>query len=396
MLRICFVTDKLPIHQLGGMEQHGLIVCTELAHRGNDVTVLTTKHPKGIQFEKTGKNLEFYYLSSQGKYSKEFEKELLRKYWELQKEVNFDVIYSESTSATALIRDKNISIPIACLMHGFVDNNYVTRWKRGDLRGKFSAIRQWLIIKKTPVKRRAYSQCDHVITISKKNLEQYVKQNPSLASRITLVYNGIDTELFKPNTTNKWREKLNLESNHVIVYTGRITKSKGVQIIIELIPTLKKKYSDIQLLVAGTGDYLEQLKKMTIEYGIEECVHFLGYIENKKIPELLNTADLFLFTTLTVEGLPYNVIEALSCGCAIIGSDSEGVNELIEDRVNGILVNPKNSEELLEKIHWVFQNPQIVERMKKNARQRALEHFSIDKMMDGILGVLTHAMKKSN
>ncbi|MBN2156591.1 MAG: glycosyltransferase family 4 protein [Candidatus Lokiarchaeota archaeon] len=393
MLKICFVTDRLPIHQLGGMEQHGFIVSTELAHRGNQVTVLTTKHPEGIQSEKSEENLEFFYLSSQGKYSKEFEQELHRKYWELHEKLNFNVIYSESTTATALIRDKNISIPIVCLMHGFVDNNYVKRWKRGDLRGKLSAIRQWLIIKKTPVKKRAYSQCDHLITISQKNLEQFIRQKPSLASRISLVYNGIDTELFKPFITNKWREKLNLESSHVIVYTGRITKSKGIHIMIQLIPILKKTYPDIQLLIAGTGNYLNELKKMTKNYDIQDCVHFLGFIENKNVPELLNTADLFIFTTLSIEGLPYNVIEALSCGCAIIGSNSEGVDEIIENYEDGILVNPKNSQQILKEIHWVFQNPDKVEKMKNNARRKAIENFSINKMMDGIINVL-HKVEK--
>ena len=113
---------------------------------------------------------------------------------------------------------------------------------------------------------------------------------------------------------------------------------------------LKKKYSNVKLLLLGKGVMEGSYKQQAKNLGLSDCVHFLGY--RKDVNQLLKMSDT-LFASSTNEGLPINLIEGLATGLPIVATRVRGHVDLIEDGKNGFLFDlgdPQSASDCIEKL----------------------------------------------
>ncbi len=158
-----------------------------------------------------------------------------------------------------------------------------------------------------------------------------------------LVYNGIDTSIFKFNEESriKIREKLKLSDNFVIGHVGHLAKVKNQEFLIKLMPQILKINPKARLLLLGEGDDRQKLELLIKENGLENYVIMTGNVMN--VHEYLSTMDVFAFPSL-YEGMPLSIIEVQSNGLPCVISDAVPQDVFLTDLLTKLSLQADESE----------------------------------------------------
>ena len=225
---------------------------------------------------------------------------------------------------------------------------------------------------------------DDVVTIvSQKASETMLKSKTASANKLLVIYNGIDLNKFifqDKKARKEIRKELNLEKDDkVLISIGRLFKAKGYPYLIEAIKILKSKYPDIKLLIIGEGEEKNKLETQTRELNLEKNIFFLGRKEN--VSNCLNASDIFILASLW-EGFGLAIVEAMACGLPVITTNVGGIPEIIQDKISGLLVDPKDSEILAQKIDYLLNlDADSRERLILKGRKIVEQKFSLEKMI---------------
>lgn len=223
-----------------------------------------------------------------------------------------------------------------------------------------------------------------LICISKavaRKFEGKIKEN-----QINVIYNGVDKKHIKPNKafTKKSTEKL------VCIQVGMINKTKGQDITIKAIEELQKEgYKQIELWLAGTGS-LEDLGIKNVDK--KKWLKILGQVNN--IDEIREKANVEIVSSKK-EAFGRITVEAMMGQIPVIGTNSGGTKELIEDNKTGLLYTAGDYKELKEKIKYLCENRKEIERMGKNAYKYSKNYFRIDRCASEVYEVFIKASKKN-
>ena len=204
---------------------------------------------------------------------------------------------------------------------------------------------------------------------------------------VSVVPPGVDIERFKPlshHERNTAREIYNLkEGDEVILTLSRLVPRKGMDVLIQACAALKEKRPNLKLLIAGTGRDKARLEKIAKK--TKAPVQFLAHVPDKEIPSLYGMADIFSMLCrirwggLEQEGFGIVFLEAAATGVPQIAGRSGGASEAVsENRTGKIVQNPKNIEEVIEKIESMLNNREQSVSMGKSSRDRAANQFSYD------------------
>jgi len=199
-----------------------------------------------------------------------------------------------------------------------------------------------------PIKRKLINAADRVICISKKVEDIILRECPHAITSI--VYNGVDTELF--HAVDKKERSL-----RKIICVANLIEIKGQKYLIEAFYNLSKTIADIQLIIVGRGQDEEILKKLVEEYGLKEKVIFKGYVNYDTVAEMMRSSDVFVLPSF-YEGFGCVYLEAMASKVATVACHGAGIDEIIKDGINGMLVTPKSVESLkacLEKLLLDYQ-----------------------------------------
>jgi len=186
---------------------------------------------------------------------------------------------------------------------------------------------------------------------------------------------GVDTETFKPTKITQPQKELE------ILYGGSLYALKGVPFLIRAIAQARQNKINANLTIVGEGAQKETLIALVKTLQIEKHVKFEGFVPNSKMPMYYNRCDIFCFPTL---GEPFGkaVVEAMACGKPVIATNVGGTAEIIQNRENGILVPPANSEAIAAEITRLINDPQESRRIGKKARETIVERFSWEKIAE--------------
>jgi len=193
--------------------------------------------------------------------------------------------------------------------------------------------------------------------------------------RIKVLYNGVNIEEFNPIKRSKsLRKSLGIkDEDFVILFLGDLrTERKGAQYLMQAFQ--KIHLSNIKLLlVGGSRDTLWRVPTQNLQNNI----FTLGFV--KDTVSVYRTADVFVFPTL-YEACSLTIFEAMASGLPVITSKQAGSSEIIEDKIDGlILKNPRDSEEIKEKIELLYNDKSLRLKIAKNAREK-VENYTWDKM----------------
>lgn len=194
----------------------------------------------------------------------------------------------------------------------------------------------------------------------------------SLASkaRVKVLPLAVNHLFFKPL-------KRNLNNKVVFGTVSRVMQFKGHDFILKVINELPKEYKNsIEWHIAGTGPYLNQLKKDVVVLELEKNVKFHGFVPNEKLPDFYNSLDVFLLCTRqtlrsnNVEGFGLVFLEAQACGIPVIGTNTGGISSAIKQNEGGWLIEQDDKKVLTNLIKKIIDNLSLFQEQGLRARKR--------------------------
>jgi len=224
-----------------------------------------------------------------------------------------------------------------------------------------------------------YSRCDAVIAPSRYTAEELVRQGVRIQPII--IPNGVHLEsnIIKEIYSRGAREKYGLSDN-TILFVGRVSKEKSIDVLLRAAEILSKKVSDFKMIIVGDGPSFEDFKKMSRDLGINDRVIFTGMIPHE---ELLSSgifqASKIFVTASRSENQPMTILEAMLFGLPVIGVNRRGVPELIDG--NGFLVEADDHEGIAARCLEVLENDELRLKLGKRSSELAL-NFNIKRTTD--------------
>ncbi|MCB9207951.1 MAG: glycosyltransferase family 4 protein [Ignavibacteriales bacterium] len=206
-----------------------------------------------------------------------------------------------------------------------------------------------------------------IICISDFVKKEYTEKGIS-EKKCRVIFNGVDTEKFIPSN-NEQRDKL------IIASVGRLEKWKGQSVLIKAASMLLEKYKNIEFWLIGNGSEKNNLVQIVELNGIKQYVKFLGEVNN--VNEYLTKVDIFVHTSIEPEPFGRVIIESMACRLPVVATKIGGPLEIIDNNVNGILIEPNNVLELVLTLEILIKDFELRKKLGQNALTKVLSHFSI-------------------
>jgi len=184
-----------------------------------------------------------------------------------------------------------------------------------------------------------------------------------------VISNPIDLKNFFPTSGADEKTEIKKEfglSDFTVLYTGRLSEEKYVDVIIRAIAMAKEKISNVTLAITGHGVAEEELKKLAKELGLEDKVKFFGTLSVDKHARIYKAADVFAIAS-TAEMQSLSLMKAFATSVPAIGVNAWALPEYINDK-NGFIVEPGDVSGMAEKIIYLYDNPQVRERLGQGGK----------------------------
>ena len=201
-----------------------------------------------------------------------------------------------------------------------------------------------------------------------KAVARHMKNNFGVGDdRIVIINRWVNLERFKP-VDQQMRKKSN-----IIIAAGRISPSKGYEYLIDAFRKLIRTNPFLNLKIVGSADkskayYLEHLKTLVNRFALDRNVEFVGFRQD--VENILCQARLAVVPSVIEEAFTRAVLEACACGIPVITTNIGGTSEIIEDGIDGIAVEPKNSEAIADAILKLLADNSLADSLAAKARQK--------------------------
>jgi sugar transferase (PEP-CTERM/EpsH1 system associated) len=242
-------------------------------------------------------------------------------------------------------------------------------WDMFDPEGT-SRKRQWV--------RRMTARLVTRYTCVSKQLEHWLRDEVRVKKPVVQIYNGIDTVRFRPVEPEEkadLRRGLGLQPYDIVVgIVARLDAIKNHSALFKAVDIAARVHPKIKLVVVGDGPEAARLKAEASDH-----IVFLGY--RSDTDALMRCMDVFVLPSFN-EGISNTILEAMATGLPVIASNVGGNPELVEEGVNGFLVNPSDPVRIADRIMDYINGPDIVVRQGEQGRKRADENFSIEAMVE--------------
>ena len=229
-----------------------------------------------------------------------------------------------------------------------------------------------------------------VIAISEAVREHLIKDFHVIEDRISLIYNGIDVKKFIKDYSEEERDSLKdrfgVRKDHSIIGTmARFTPDKGHDVLLYALYEILKHKPNVQLLFVGDGKERSKMVDLTQRLNLEDNVIFVKSQINTAA--VLSIMDVFMFTPRRREGLGIAPLEALASGKPVVATNVGGVSSIIEDGINGFLVEPSRPKLLVEPTVRLLKDKKLYQEMSRAGREIVIQKFSINGMADRVESV---------
>lgn len=215
-----------------------------------------------------------------------------------------------------------------------------------------------------------YKRADGFVFQTKEQQEFFPR---SIRDRSTIIYNPIKDEFTNDNNGK------NINKEKIIISVGRLTSQKNQKILIEAFAKIVRKYPEYKLKIFGKGELEKELKKQINELELQQKVELCGVSDN--IKRELQKSEIFVLTS-NYEGMPNVLMEAMAVGLPVISTDCPcgGPRELINNRMNGILTQVNNVNDIEKNIELLISDKKLAITLGKEA-EKIKEKLNADKIV---------------
>jgi len=359
--------------KIGGGETHVLDLVKELDKKYFEPYVLSfTDGPMVQELKKLNIPCEVIYTE------KPFDFRIWKKVKKLMKSLHIDLLHAHGTRAlsNSFWAAKKLRTPIIYTVHGW-------SFHRNDSPLKYR-LKLWSESFLT-------KQSGCVINVSISNQNDGI--NKFDMKRSVVIYNGINHEKFSlKNSFKDIRTSFKIPKHKLLVgYIARFTDQKDPNTMIEAIKLALEQNNSLMFLMVGDGELKTSTEKLIHIHKLEDKVIFTGF--RTDIPDILNAIDIYCLPSLW-EGLPIGLLEAMAMGKAVIATAVDGTKEIIQNEVNGVLIDVKSPKELADHIVRLSSNRSDIHTLGEHAKQFVKKVFDIKKMTKSTENVYTKMCKK--
>ena len=284
-----------------------------------------------------------------------------------------------------------LKIPTVVTIHGTIqmlrDHAIIARDLFHDLEsGEKSILRFYPVI--SQLQQLYVKRVSRFIAVSKKTKELAVEHFGVDPNKISLVYNGVDINLFPmPDESELIKDIL----DPTIVYVGRIISKKGIDVLIKAMPETLKSFPHARFIFVGGGN-ISLYKEMIRNKGISEKNYLftghMGYLERAKI---FREATVFVNPSF-FENCSISILEAMSSGCAVVASNVGGNPELIHSGRSGLLVPAFDHTAFAKSIVSLLSEESENKLLAKAARISVDKYFSSKKCAEETFKIYKEVM----
>lgn len=356
-MRILLLTTHLNI---GGISTYTVSLARALKSKGHEIFVASSGGMLAPELAQSG----ISHININIRTKSELSPKVFRAVFEISKivrKLNIDIVHSQTRIAqvTGFFVSKLCGVPMVTTCHGFFHKNI------GRL-----ILPSW---------------GEKVIAISdavKKNLIDYFGVDKD---RVSLIYNGVDVKKFLKDFTEEEKDRLKDKFGikrgcSVIGMIARFTPDKGHDVLVHALDKILKEKPDVQLMFVGDGDKKQDVVDLSQRLNLSDNVVFVKPQINTV--SALAVMDVFMFTPKRREGLGLVLLEALASGKPVVATDVGGVSSVIQNNVNGFLVEPSNPALLAGPVLRLLKDKALYAGMAQAGREIVVKKFSINGMAD--------------
>jgi len=280
-------------------------------------------------------------------------------------------------------------------------------WGRIAIKNKVPTIftaHGWAFTKGVPFWRKilailaekiAAKYCSKIICVSNFDRNLALKYKIASEEKLIVIHNGVEiNENQKPSlatagrSERKERSSLrplksknqNDNSKIKIVFVGRLAKPKEPILLLKAYNDLPDELKEkAEILIIGEGPKRKELEKFIREKDLKEKVKLLGSLPREQVFDVLNQCQIFVLISKW-EGFPRTILEAMSCGLAIIASDIGGISEAIDSNC-GILLEKNNVLEIKFALEKLLKEPTLINKLGQAAYEKVKKEFNLEKML---------------
>lgn len=234
---------------------------------------------------------------------------------------------------------------------------------------------------------------DGLIGVSNPVLSQLEYGGPT-----KVIPNGIDLDFYSPQGPKKGKlssnPRINLSDSTLnIFFVGRIEKRKGLIYLIKAFEVLKKKYSNIRLIVAGEGPLKERAQEYIAEHEIPD-IYFEGAVSKEDLPKYYRASDICCFPSIYGEAFGIVLLEAMASKKPVLGFANRGYQEVLENKGAQFLAKPRSYKDLSKKMEMLIKDEALRKEMGEWGRKEA-QKYSWEKVAEETLNFYEKVIKSN-
>ncbi len=245
--------------------------------------------------------------------------------------------------------------------------------------GKIKNIPRLLTLHVFKKDHKALTKCwkNECITVPSKTLKNHlINYNGLKEQNVEVIYNTIyheyktDRRILKSVKKSMFSE----DDKSYVSYIGRISHEKGIDVLLEAIPSVQERNPEIAFRIIGPGPQLQELKERSEELNLETNKIFTGYHSN--INEILQLTDICVLPSRS-ENFSLFVLECLRAAKPLIACNVGGIPEVITDNKSGLFIEPGNAKDLAEKILLLSQDKKLQNKLGEEGNKKFENSFSV-------------------
>jgi len=233
----------------------------------------------------------------------------------------------------------------------------------------------------------------HIVTTGEALKQQLANENGFDAARMTSVPTGVDLERFRPRDAREARRALGLHAERSYLgIVATLRNWKGHTYLLQAFAALSKHYPAWDLLVVGDGPQRHNLERLIGESGFDERIKMVGNRDD--VERWFNALDVFALPSYGEEGVSQSVMQAMASGLPVVSTTVGAISEAVAQEQSGILVAPRDAAQLEMALARLMGEPALRQRFGTVGRQRAVERFGTERMLDAMERVFHNVVGK--
>lgn len=287
---------------------------------------------------------------------------------ELQGSQGIDLIHAHGPlpcGHAAMLLSAELGLPYVMSVHG------LDAFSTEQVKGR---VGEWC----RRISQRVYRSSRRVICISELVREQ-VLQGTGSGCRTSVVYNGVDPELFSPGGEPS-------SVRPIVLCVGNLLPIKGHEVLLRAVASMSSDFPELVLEIIGHGPELSRLQALAQQLSIAERVRFLGQQSREQVAEAMRRCTVFALPS-RYEGLGCVYLEAMAVGKPVIGCRGQGIAEIVRHGSNGFLVGPDNDKELALALAMLLHDEPRRRNLGNAARDTILERHTLAQQAETLIRI---------